>query len=261
VLVLVATPVEVLLDTRGRMLVSGLGVGAFLVLLPALLQGYARRANAAAATELGAGLTLALVWTVAWRTWSWASIRRMSGPSGVAVDPCARGCRVFWRGSAEQCRLLPRSRRASARVSRSAGLSVGWWQRWRRCIPASSAPTRSRADRRGLSAIVAVPVLGPLFSPRPRRCASTPADLLVVTRRGSIGFVVALALALLAHSVAFRRTRRLPVPEPWPRPGTVRRRRALPFVRWTSSMPASRSACSRACAAGRRLRSAALLLC
>ena len=58
-LVFLSRAVETLLDTRGRMLVSGVGVSAFLVLLPALLWRWGR-AQPASLPALGGGLALAV---------------------------------------------------------------------------------------------------------------------------------------------------------------------------------------------------------
>jgi endonuclease/exonuclease/phosphatase family metal-dependent hydrolase len=52
--------IEVFLNTRGRMLVSGLGVFLFLLLFPALLYESGRRRDESAGPIMGAGLTLGL---------------------------------------------------------------------------------------------------------------------------------------------------------------------------------------------------------
>jgi endonuclease/exonuclease/phosphatase family metal-dependent hydrolase len=56
--VIASRVVEAMLDTRGRMIVSGLGVGCFLTFLPALLCGRGR--HRPSASTLGAGMTLGL---------------------------------------------------------------------------------------------------------------------------------------------------------------------------------------------------------
>lgn len=55
-LVIACRVIEVLLDTRGRMLVSGLGVGAFLLFFPALLVNLSKRREPAHARLLALGL-------------------------------------------------------------------------------------------------------------------------------------------------------------------------------------------------------------
>lgn len=63
-LVLACRVVSVLFDTRGKMLISGAGVGAFLIFFPALLWLYGRKADKTAAFRLGAGLALAALASV-----------------------------------------------------------------------------------------------------------------------------------------------------------------------------------------------------
>ena len=59
--------VEVYLGTRGRMLLSGLGVAAFMLFFPTLLSGLRLRSRAAA-RSLGVGLLLALALSVLFKT-------------------------------------------------------------------------------------------------------------------------------------------------------------------------------------------------
>ncbi|HSF79825.1 MAG TPA: endonuclease/exonuclease/phosphatase family protein [Anaerolineales bacterium] len=59
-LVFLCRVVEVLLDTRGRMLISGLGVSAFLVLLPGILWKRGRLQGSTSINPLGGGLALAV---------------------------------------------------------------------------------------------------------------------------------------------------------------------------------------------------------
>ena len=69
-LVLVSRVIEPLLDTRGKMLVSGLGVGSFLLFLPILLWKLGKTGRPQAAYPLGAGLALSLALSVLLRTWN-----------------------------------------------------------------------------------------------------------------------------------------------------------------------------------------------
>ncbi len=57
-----------LLDTRGKMLVSGLGVGCFLVFFPLLLAGLGRRKAEGAGARLGGGLLVALGLSIFFRS-------------------------------------------------------------------------------------------------------------------------------------------------------------------------------------------------
>jgi endonuclease/exonuclease/phosphatase family metal-dependent hydrolase len=60
-------PLEVMLDPKGKMLVSGLGVGCLFVLLPLLLVNKMRDEQGNAGVEIGSGLALALVISIALR--------------------------------------------------------------------------------------------------------------------------------------------------------------------------------------------------
>jgi len=60
ILVLLCRAIEVFLDTRGRMLVSGLGVAAFLLLLPALIWELGKHKDRNGGIQLGSGLAIGL---------------------------------------------------------------------------------------------------------------------------------------------------------------------------------------------------------
>lgn len=66
-IVLLCRIVEVMLDTRGRMLVAGLGVSAFLLWLPLLLWQRGQEGDEGDTFSIGLGLTLALAAAVALR--------------------------------------------------------------------------------------------------------------------------------------------------------------------------------------------------
>lgn len=66
--ILLSRMVEILLDTRGRMLLSGLGTFLFLLLFPALLYENGRRQNKNSGLILGAGLTLGLALSITLRS-------------------------------------------------------------------------------------------------------------------------------------------------------------------------------------------------
>lgn len=78
ILILVAGWIEITLDTRGRMLVAGIGAGSFLVLLPSLLFDHDSRGDAARAADVGIGASLGLALSICFRAWNWASILRLT---------------------------------------------------------------------------------------------------------------------------------------------------------------------------------------
>jgi endonuclease/exonuclease/phosphatase family metal-dependent hydrolase len=63
-----AHPLEVMLGPKGKMLVSGLGVGCLFVLLPLLLVDKMRGDKGNARAEIGSGLALALVFSIVLRS-------------------------------------------------------------------------------------------------------------------------------------------------------------------------------------------------
>ncbi len=67
-LMLLCRVAETLLDTRGRMLVAGLGVACFLILLPSLLWNRKDREGASSSLLLGASLAVALSLSILFRT-------------------------------------------------------------------------------------------------------------------------------------------------------------------------------------------------
>jgi len=67
-LVLISRVIETLLDTRGRMVVAGLGVAFFLLFLPLLLWEQGRKRDYGAAAEMGIGLILGVSLSVLLRT-------------------------------------------------------------------------------------------------------------------------------------------------------------------------------------------------
>ncbi len=63
-----AHPLEVMLEPKGKMLISGLGVGCLFLLLPVLLVDKMRRDKGNAGTEIGSGLVLALALSILLRS-------------------------------------------------------------------------------------------------------------------------------------------------------------------------------------------------
>jgi len=67
-LVLMSRVIEVLLDPRGSMVVSAIGVACFLLLFPLILWDLGRKQDREAVAEMGIGLVLALVLMLLFRT-------------------------------------------------------------------------------------------------------------------------------------------------------------------------------------------------
>ena len=67
-LVLMSRVIETLLDPRGSMVVSAIGVAAFLLLIPLILWDLGRKQDREAIAEMGIGLVLALVLMLLFRT-------------------------------------------------------------------------------------------------------------------------------------------------------------------------------------------------
>ena len=66
-LVLICRVVEVLLDTRGQMIVAGIGTGAFLIFLPAFLAGQSRSAAGSHSLAIGLGVMFAVALSMLFR--------------------------------------------------------------------------------------------------------------------------------------------------------------------------------------------------
>jgi len=69
-LVLLSAVVEIVSDTRGRMLISGIGVGSFLVLLPSLLFDRGHREEVAGTADIEIGASLGLALSICLRAWN-----------------------------------------------------------------------------------------------------------------------------------------------------------------------------------------------
>jgi len=109
-IMLVSRPVAVLLGTRARMLVSGVGVAAGLIWFPALLWRLGQADDAEGPCEPGVGLMLAVMAAVVFRTW------------GSGLDLSARGPFqvVGWALAGVAAFALVRPMLAGARTRRRA---------------------------------------------------------------------------------------------------------------------------------------------
>ena len=107
ILALMAGALEVLFDTRGRMLVFGLGLGAFFVFWPDLWHRQSRQ-QVDETTSLGAGLTLGLALSVLFRVWNFGV-----DPGGQGGTRLSVGC---WLSLPPDCCWLNSTGRATRPV-------------------------------------------------------------------------------------------------------------------------------------------------
>ncbi|MFQ5401453.1 MAG: endonuclease/exonuclease/phosphatase family protein [Anaerolineae bacterium] len=125
-LVVVSRLVEVMLDTRGRMILSGVGVGAFLVLLPALLWHESRRGEGSSRHAFGAGLLLALSLSILLRALHSGSDLSMIGRFQWIAWVMALLTGGAWlQMSEEESPETPTSAGVPARRGRVTGFSLG----------------------------------------------------------------------------------------------------------------------------------------
>jgi endonuclease/exonuclease/phosphatase family metal-dependent hydrolase len=125
-LVLIAGLVELMLDTRGRMLVAGIGVGGGLVLLPALLFDHGQRGETNRAVDIGLGVSVGLALSICFRAWNsgvdpvpfWA-YRVIE----IALAIIAGG--LFWRYLRQPDRPTPSIKTLRSGLFTITGLTLG----------------------------------------------------------------------------------------------------------------------------------------
>jgi endonuclease/exonuclease/phosphatase family metal-dependent hydrolase len=206
-LALLARMVEPLLETRGRMLVSGFGVGFFLVFFPALLWNLARREKTESIpASLGAGLALGVSLTVFFRVLN----------SGVDLSTSPELHWIAWplfllagvllvRDLARQ----PAGREDLDPVKKKAAiitLVLGLASVWVLLYFAFLAPNViARWTGASYLLVVFLASLSPaafciLSFARPRLLADLPFGAVLA---GNLLFVLALVLTILPHQLAF----------------------------------------------------------
>jgi endonuclease/exonuclease/phosphatase family metal-dependent hydrolase len=117
-------PLEVMLDPKGKMLLSGLGVGCLFALLPALLVNRMQSNKKEASAEMGAGLTLGLALSILLRSLGAGSDLSLSAPWLswlLALGLLAILVLMVRRGAPAQFPI----EKSSAPFSITAALSVG----------------------------------------------------------------------------------------------------------------------------------------
>jgi len=205
VAVLVSRPVEAMLDVRGQMLVSGIGVGCFLLALPALLWKHGQE-EGGDGLSLGLGLLVGLALAILFRALN----------SGVDLTNDGWGRAVNWALAAVAAAALrrreaiddTRSAISDARgaMGKTLGLCLGLTAVLVLLYFAFASPNViarwTGADYRVVVALVAlalVALVWLLTSPRQPLARLTPALLLVWNAL----FVLAMTLTILAHQIRF----------------------------------------------------------
>lgn len=218
-LMLLCRVVEPLLDTRGRMLVAGLGTACFLILFPALFSRREGDRTKPAGMLLGIGLTLGLCLSILLRalgsgidvsTYGWAQavgwilaiiagflLVRTLGP---AKSPAPEADRLTARETGEaEGRVRPT-------LWRTAGLSLGVMGVLVLCYFAFTSPN-VMARWTGADYLIIVLITSLSLLILALFLASQPNFILFITKKVVIVwnalFVLALALTILSHQIHF----------------------------------------------------------
>ncbi len=222
-LMLVCRVLEPLLDTRGKMLVAGLGVAFFLVVFPSLLWHRQRREAESSGLILGLGLTIGLALSILFRTLG----------SGRDITTYGWSQAIGWILAIVAGALLLRLREPQQADARPAGFTarherLSVWRTVSLCLGTvgvlvvcyfafTSPHVIARWTGVSYLAIVSlVMVVLSLFTllltARPRLLAVlTPATVLLWNGL----FVLSLVLTILAHQVSFPAAAGgYPLPEP-----------------------------------------------
>jgi endonuclease/exonuclease/phosphatase family metal-dependent hydrolase len=212
--VLVSRVLEAALDTRGRMIVSGLGVGCFLAFLPARLSAGGRQRPGA--STLGAGLTLGLGLSALFRVLGSGYDLSLYGPyraigwglavvAGVLLFALCAGHARRESGQMPVGEEMP-AVGARAGVGRTIGLSLGLTGAWVLSYLGFTAPNVIARWTGASYALVVVLYVSALsafafLATRLRRSYAllTPKAVLAWNAL----FVVALVCTILAHQIAF----------------------------------------------------------
>ncbi|MBL7200812.1 MAG: endonuclease/exonuclease/phosphatase family protein [Anaerolineae bacterium] len=211
--VLLSRVIEAMLDTRGRMIVSGIGVGCFLAFLPVLLS--ARRRERPDVSTLGLGVTIGLGLSVLLRVLgSGYDLSTRGGFQalgwGLAV---IAGVLLFALPKLEQTRVGQETSAGDERpgIGRTIGLSLGLTSVWVLLYFCFTAPNVIARWTGASYALIVALVVGVLcvfallwtlasLWPAPRMLAALNRKTVLVW---NVLFVLALAGALLAHQIRF----------------------------------------------------------
>ncbi len=221
-LMLLCRVAETLLDTRGRMLVAGLGVACFLILLPSLLWNRKAREDASSGLVLGASLAVALSLSILFRTLgSGSDVSTIGWPQGVGwILALATGALLLGPARTEPASARPAELAPRERLSfwRTVGLCLGLVSALILCYFAFASP-HVMARWTGVSALPIVSMAALVLGLFVVVLAARPGLLSALTPGMVLGwnliFGLSLILTILAHQVSFPADAgAYPLPEP-----------------------------------------------
>jgi len=221
-LMLLCRVTETLLDTRGRMLVAGLGVGCFLVFLPSLLWNRKDRDGASSGLVLGASLAVALSLSILFRTLgSGSDVSTIRWSQGVGwILALVAGALLLGPARPEPAvaRAADVARHERFSSWRTVGLCLGLVSALILCYFAFASP-HVMARWTGVSALPIVSMAALVLGLFAVVLAARPGLLSALTPGMILGwnlvFGLSLVLTILAHQVSFPADAgAYPLPEP-----------------------------------------------
>jgi len=221
-LMLLCRVTETLLDTRGRMLVAGLGVGCFLVFLPSLLWNRKDRDGASSGLVLGASLAVALSLSILFRTLGSGSdvstIRWSQGVGWILAQVAGALLLGPARPEPAVARAADVARHERFSSWRTVGLCLGLVSALILCYFAFASP-HVMARWTGVSALPIVSMAALVLGLFAVVLAARPGLLSALTPGMILGwnlvFGLSLVLTILAHQVSFPADAgAYPLPEP-----------------------------------------------
>lgn len=221
-LMLLCRVAETLLDTRGRMLVAGLGVACFLILLPSLLWNRKDREGASSSLLLGASLAVALSLSILFRTLgSGSDVSTIGWSQGVGwILALAAGALLLGltRPEPAPSRTADAARHERLPAWKTVGLCLGLVSALILSYFAFASP-HVMARWTGVSALPIVSMAALVLGLFAVVLAARPGLLSALTPGMVLGwnliFGLSLVLTILAHQVSFPADAgAYPLPEP-----------------------------------------------
>jgi len=217
-LMLAARVIEVMLDTRGRMIVAGLGVACFLILFPSILWNKGNERAESSGQTLGIGLVVGLSLSILFRvlgsgldfsTYGWFQ------PIGWALAIVA-GVMLFGLLKSETTSAT--TRRDSPTLWRTAGLTLGLASLFVLLYFAFTSPN-VLARWTGASYLLIVSAIVLVLCLLAFLLSSKPRLLVALTPKAvfawNVLFVLSMVLTILGHQVAFpSNPSEYPLPDP-----------------------------------------------